>query len=181
MILGLAFSCSTKSNLKRPLKSQDPLDPRPKSSRPPVRRAIAIWHLLFPEKVQLQLRKIDKTKLKKTVSLDEITEFQLTKGQWQVVGFVMDGVEYESLNSSQHFLFRLKDRSQVYAGTMIFQCPKVGEEHFERLKKMKFFNRYYFKSHHTLCEMVVGSDLAGARAASEVLERPFPKRVLLGF
>lgn len=171
-VLLLVAACA----VKRPVKRRESQVKRPI----PVGKNLAIWQLLYPESVDLVLKRLNSNETK-TIETDGITEEALSSGTWHVVGFVLDGQKYESVNPAQQFIFRMRKKAHVYAGSMLFECPKVGEEHFDKLKNMKFFNRYYFKSNNTLCEMIVGSDLAGMRKEAEVLNHSLPKRVFIGF
>ncbi len=82
----------------------------------------------------------------------------LPSGEWWIKGFKFQGKTYEAMNTSQRATFRVHKNGYSYAGALLVQCPKVGQEHFEELKLMKFFNRYSFSSNQGLCEMVLGND-----------------------
>lgn len=157
LLITLIFSgCALRGPVGPVSDSKDAEITSGKSGKTTVKTK-AIFHVIAPLGIELLLYNLDH-KLEERLIVDKtLSEIGLQEGHWLVSGFVLNGKRYKVLNSSQRFIFRLKSKEATYAGSYIFQCPKVGQEHVSELKKMNFFNRYPFSSDQRLCEMVVGS------------------------
>lgn len=142
------------SHVKSPLKI-----PTVKRSTLRGTRNQVFWRLAGLGQVTLFVRGMENRP--KTVVLqlnDDIFFHPLASGEWYIQGFQINGVKYEATTSSQKAIFKVFKNSYSYAGALVIHCPKIGQEHFDELKPMKFFNRYIFASKKGLCEMVVGND-----------------------
>ena len=128
-----------------------------------------LWDLLNIEaKVKVTVLNLDNQKEMQLDLQYGVMTYELPPGTWQMMGFTLNGKKYETLLSSQNFVFKaIKDKT-VYAGSLVFQCPRVGPKYNILLKNHKFFNRYPFKNQKGLCELIVGNDFA-------TIQKIFPK------
>lgn len=132
---------------------------KPKYSRPaPLKKNVFVWEILSDSNVLLKVRNVVNRK-RQTLKLgpkDPTAELEI--GYWQVEGFSLNGETYSTPKGDLNFTFSSPQNSNVYAGTLIFGCPKVGNSYFSSLKKMKYFSRYEMRSGKKSCEMIVGND-----------------------
>lgn len=118
----------------------------------------AVWHLVEPMGLELVVRSVDKTK-RESITIDKtLSQVEMDPGDWQIIGFKLEGKQFETITAAKYFGFKLIPLKDSYAGSIIVGCPMVGEKHLPQMKKMKFFNRFTFKSGNSLCEMVVGNE-----------------------
>ena len=144
-------------------------------------KTTAIFHILRPLGIQLILTNVDEHLEKKVLMEKTLSKLDLVPGFWQVSGFIMDGQRYKITNTSMQFIFHLKKGKSTYAGSYIFQCPKVNQTHLKEMKKMNFFNRYPFNSKTGLCEVVIGSDFTNVSRVWVELDKTKHQPLELGF
>lgn len=121
------------------------------------------WELFSGAPLSLQLKNVD-SGARLTVILDKgLSLKNVPAGHWELTGFEEKGKSFVSMNISKKFVFRVKPKSNVYAGSILVGCPKINPSDFKLLREMKFFDRYPFSSASGICEMVVGNDFAGVR------------------
>jgi hypothetical protein len=147
----------------------------------PSSKTTAIFHILHPLGIQLILTNVDEHLEKKVLMEKTLSQLDLAPGFWQVSGFIMGGQRYKITNTSMQFIFHLKKGKSTYAGSYIFQCPKVGQAHLKEMKKMIFFNRYPFNSKKGLCEVVIGSDFRNVKRVWMELDKTKHHPLDLGF
>lgn len=141
----------------------------------------ALWQLIFPEELELVLVNLE-SKKKEVVQLESgLVRVGIGKGFWQVVGLRLNGQAFETMKTTDRFVIGVKKKATIYAGSVIVQCPTVGSEHFSELKKMKYFNRYHFRSQVGLCEMIVGNDFAGVKEVWKSHDESKNIPLVLGF
>jgi hypothetical protein len=147
-----------------------------------VRLSKAIWHLIEPLGLDIQVTSLDK-KIIETISIDKtISQVEMDPGEWQITGFTLEGKKFEILEHSKNFGFKLKKNSPAYAGSIIVQCPTVGKKYVSELKKMGFFNRLSFKNGNNLCEMVIGDQYKSVKKVWEKLSPDKKKaKITMGF
>lgn len=160
LILLILAACATpkqKGNIPRPGTS---ISKKSTDNSSPIRSGV-LWDLMNAEaRVRIVLLNLDNQKETQIDLQYGITTYDLPEGTWQMMGFTLNGKKYETLLSSQNFVFKaIKDKT-VYAGSLVFQCPRVGSKYNILLKNHKFFNRYPFKNQKGLCELIVGNDFA---------------------
>lgn len=125
----------------------------------------AVWSLLSHDQITLYLKNVDNGKNLSVIIERGISKRSVPVGHWEMTGFEQKGNTYLSLSTSKKFVFSMKPKVDVYAGSIVLGCPGITAVHFKHLKKMKFFNRYPFSStSHHLCELVVGNDIDGVRS-----------------
>lgn len=118
----------------------------------------SVWDLLSEQKIILHLVNVDKGTLLK-ISLDGgIERKAVPPGHWELTGFELKGKKYLSSALSKKYVLNMKPRAEIYAGSLVADCPKVSRKDFQHLKKMKFFNRYSFNHQDQICEIVIGND-----------------------
>lgn len=154
LILGACTHRKTESSHSTTPSSTE----KPKIFRPQKAPLTSgVFHIIHPERVELVLQNLGTKKVKKLIFNDSLSQIELAPGHWQVNGFSINGQDFEQMNTSKKFIFQIKTKKTTYAGSYIFQCPKVTGEYLREMKKMTFFNRYPFRSKTGLCELVVGS------------------------
>jgi hypothetical protein len=187
--LTLLSSCSVlKSKSAMPPGKKEPKTraaapvSTPETAPKKVRLSKAIWHLIEPLGLEIQVTSLDK-KLIETITIDKtISQVEMDPGDWQITGFTLDGKKFEILEHSKNFGFKLKKNAPAYAGSIIVQCPTVGKTYVEELKKMSFFNRLSFKNGNNLCEMVVGDQYKTVKKVWENLSPDKKKtKITMGF
>lgn len=125
----------------------------------------AIWDLLSEQKIILHLNNVDKASPLKITLLHGIERKEVPVGHWELVGFEFKGKKYFSSGTSKRYVLNMKPKTDIYAGSLVVDCPKVSAKDFHLLKKMKFFNRYTFSRNGDNCEIVVGNDFDRVRSA----------------
>lgn len=113
--------------------------------------------MIHPVGVELLLINLESKKSLKLTLHDSLSQIEIPPGHWQVNGLIQSGQRFELMNTSKKFVFLSKKKKTTYAGSYIFECPKVSGQYLREMKKMIFFNRYPFRSKTRLCELVVGS------------------------
>jgi hypothetical protein len=142
------------TSVKKPIVLPQRKNVRRKSLRHQV-----FWRLVHVQEITLILEPLDsKNKSRSLVLNQDVFYHSLPAGEWWIRGLKFKGEVFEAMNTSQRATFRVHKDSYSYAGALLVQCPKVGQDHFEELKLMKFFNRYSFSSDRGLCEIVLGND-----------------------
>lgn len=156
-LIFLLIGCSTRPVGETSPEVQKPIERVEKTSEP--RPAVLSEHLSSAA-LTLQFRNIDDSKKSFTLNLEEkYTYKDLPQGHWELTGFAMEGKSFTSLNSSKKFVLSIKKKNiSSYAGSYLVGCPRVKGDQLKLLKPMKFFNRYSFKGHNELCELVVGDN-----------------------
>lgn len=124
-----------------------------------------VWNLLNGQQVTLQLKNVDTGNNLTVIIENGLSQTQLTPGHWELTGFEESGKSFLSMNISKKFVFRMKPKTNVYAGSIVIGCPKIAPTDFKLLRDMKFFYRYPFSAASGLCELVVGDDFARVRAS----------------
>jgi hypothetical protein len=141
----------------------------------------AVWELLSGEQVTLQMKNLDNGKNLTVIIEKGISHRSVTPGHWELTGFEENGTSYVSMNTSKKFVFRRKEKTNVYAGSIVIGCPKIAATDFKLLKQMKFFNRYPFSSTSGLCEVVVGNDFAWVKSQFKKVQKNKKLNLILGF
>lgn len=141
----------------------------------------AVFHIVAPLNIELILTNMETKKVETFLMDKTLSQIGIKPGHWQVSGFILNGQRYELLNAGKRFVFRTKKKKITYAGSYIFQCPKVNQSHLKDMKKMSFFNRYPFRTQSNLCEMVVGSDYKNVNRVWMELNKPKYGKLTLGF
>lgn len=145
--------CSHQKTESTPISTETPKIFRP--ARAPL--TSGVFHIIHPVDVEISFQNVETKKIKKLIFKDALSQVEMPAGHWQVNGFSIGGQSFELMNTSKKFIFLIKTKKTTYAGSYIFQCPKVSGEYLREMKKMTFFNRYPFRSKTGLCELVVGS------------------------
>jgi hypothetical protein len=118
----------------------------------------AIFHLIAPQEVELFLMQEGSNK-EESITIDKtLSQMEMPHGYWEIVGFKLDHKIYRLNKLKKKFIFHLKKDKISYVGSYILDCSFDKKNYFSDLKKMNFFNIYYYSSDNSLCEMVVGSD-----------------------
>lgn len=120
----------------------------------------AVWELLNINQLSLQLKNVDGGNNLTLIIEKGISQKEVPPGDWELTGFEEDGTSYISMKTSKKFVFRMKAKTDVYAGSILIGCPKIATQDLRLLRDMKFFNRYPFSSSVGLCELIVGNDFA---------------------
>lgn len=123
----------------------------------------AVWELLSDRQVTLMFKDIDTGKNLSVIAEEGVSVKAVPPGHWELTGFEKEGRTFVSMNTAKKFVFRMKPKSNTYAGTYLISCPAVSEKDYKFLKKLKFYNRYPFSSDKGLCEVAVGSDYLSVR------------------
>ena len=148
-------------------EAQKPRAGGPDKAKEAISRNGGVWELLTGKQLTLQFKEVDSGN-NLTIIIDEgISERPVPAGHWELTGFEENGHSFVSMNTSKKFIFTMKGKSSVYAGSIVIGCPRLQSSQFKLLKKMKFFNRYPFSSSQGLCELVIGNDLSGVRTAGK--------------
>lgn len=140
----------------------------------------AVWSLLSHDQLTLHLKNVDNGKNLSVILGRGISKHSVPEGHWEIAGFEQNGKTFLSLSTSKKFVFNMKPKVDVYAGSIILDCPTVTAVHFKHLKRMKFFNRYPFSSSHHLCELVVGNDIEGVRSEVKKLHKSKKLKLIQG-
>ncbi len=174
LILLIFNACSTqRENIKLPEEASQV------KSRVEVG---AVWSLLSHDQITLHLKNVDNGKNLSVIIERGISKRSVPVGHWELTGFEQEGNTYLSLSTSKKFVFSMKPKVDVYAGSIILGCPAITGAHFKHLKKMKFFNRYPFSStSHHLCELVVGNDIDSIRFELKKTHKSKKLKLLQGF
>jgi hypothetical protein len=162
VILSGCASYRTKGPVEAVSKSNQPKRIEPTETKGPAvpPSSGALWEILGEEQIALQLKNVDDgTNL--TVNLTKgFSTTPLPGVHWELTGVEEAGKSFLSMNTSKKFVFSMKQKKNVYAGSIVIGCPKIAPTNFKLLKEMKFFNRYPFSSSTGLCELVVGNNFA---------------------
>lgn len=178
-ILFILISCAHKKSASTPTHTVS--SPEIQSKPKEIGKTRAIFHVIGPLGIELILLNI-KSQTEEIVLMDKtLSQLELEPGHWQVAGFILDGIRFNIMNTSKHFIFKLKKDQSTYVGSYIFQCPKVNETHLADMKKMNFFNRYPFSSDKRLCELVVGSDFDKVKKVWKNIDKSKLRPLSLGF
>lgn len=141
----------------------------------------AVWSLLSHDQITLYLKNVDNGKNLSVIIERGISKRSVPVGHWEITGFEQNGKTYLSLSTSKKFVFGMKPKVDVYAGSIVLGCPNISAAHFKHLKRMKFFNRYPFSSSsHQLCELVVGNDIEGIRAELKKVHKSKTLKLIQG-
>ena len=146
-----------------------------------VGKTRAVFHIVEPLGIQLVLVNVEEHTEEIVLMDKNLSQLYLKPGFWQITGFVLNGKKYKTMNTSKQFIFHLKKDKVTYAGTYIFQCPKVNQTHLNEMKKMNFFNRYPFANKAGLCELVVGSDFKNVKRIWTKVDKVEQRLIELGF
>jgi len=141
----------------------------------------AVWSLLSHDRLTLHFKNVDNGKNLSVIIERGISKRSVPVGHWEMTGFEQKGNTYLSLSTSKKFVFNMKPKVDVYAGSIVIGCPSVTAANFKHLKKMKFFNRYPFSSSsHHLCELVVGNDIEGVRSELKKVHKSKKLKLIQG-
>lgn len=176
LLIGLLVGCATQVRpIYSPAKRErEPVVQSKSIKNPSKPDSQALFQWLSPLGVQLLVQNLKTKEISTLLIEDSLFIISLEPGDWQIDGFILNDQKFHLMNTSQKFVFNIKKNKTTYAGSIVVQCPKIGEDYFPTLKKMKFFNRYYFSSNEGLCEMVVGNDYKGVK-------RSYSKTLIMGF
>lgn len=137
-----------------------------------------LWELLNTEgKIKVFLLNLDNQKEAQIDLENGPQTYEISEGTWQIMAFVLKAKRYDTLLSSQNFVFKAVKGKTVYAGSLVFQCPRVGSKYNSLLKSHKYFNRYPFKNQKGLCELIVGNDFANIQ---KILSKSRKSSLILG-
>lgn len=141
----------------------------------------ALWEVLNSEQVSLQLKNVDSGK-NLTVNLAKgLSTSPVPVGHWEITGFEENGKSFLSMNISKKFVFRMKAKNNVYAGSIVIGCPQIASTDLKLLKEMNFYNRYPFSSASGLCEMVIGDNFARVRKTLKKSSKNKKLNLIMGF
>lgn len=147
-----------------------------------VLKTPVVWHLIDPLGMELKLLNIDNKKEETFKVEGALSQIELPIGHWQIIGFKVNGGDfYNVLNTSERFIFNVKNNKRTYGGSLLVQCPKIGTQFHSELKEMSFFNRYYFGSSQNLCEMIVGNKFSSVKRALDNLDKKAKLPLVRGF
>lgn len=141
----------------------------------------AVWEYLSGDKLTLQFKNIDNGSNLTVIIEKGISERTVEAGHWELTGFEKKGTSYVSMNTSKKFVFRMSDKNNVYAGSIVIGCPQITSGDNKHLKRMKFFNRYPFSTSSGLCEVIVGNDFIGVREKLKKMRKNKKLNLILGF
>lgn len=161
----------TEQKVRRPVKKSQ-------TKRPS--KGNAVWHLVYPQSVELLL--VHESGDSELIRIDtRLSDLNLSPGNWHIQGVVSEGLEYEALEQESKFDFKIHPKGPSYVGSFFIECPGVKKKNLSEVRKMEFFHRYKFTSLHGTCEMVVGNDLKRVRRAWSRLEKVPASRLRLAF
>lgn len=141
-----------------------------------------VWELLDRDQITLQFKNVDDPVNVFTLIIEKgITKNAFPHGHWELTGFEEGGRSFTSMNTTKKFVFRMKPKVNVYAGSLMIGCPTILPADFKLLKKMKFFNRYPFGGTSGLCEMVIGDNFAEVKTALRKSQKSSKLNIVIGF
>lgn len=187
LILLILASCATRNPPVEPKNGNSTKTESSESKTLPpkidkVLKTPVVWHLIDPVGIELKLLNIDDQKEEIIKIETSLSQVELPIGHWQIVGFkILGGEPYNVLNTSERFIFKVKNNKRTYGGSLLVQCPKIGTQFHSELKEMSFFNRYYFSSSQNLCEMIVGNKFKSVKRALEALDKKSKLPLIQGF
>lgn len=174
-LLFVIFGCAAFNKTTAPVVVPENVS-KEKENRPQIQNQKgAIWELISHYSMTLRLQNVDDGTSLQVIIENGISERPIPAGHWELAGFEESGKSYFSMNTTRKFIFTMKKKSQVYAGSIILGCPKLQPHQYKLLKKMKFFNRYPFSSSDGLCELVIGNDYNGIKKELKL------KKLIMGF
>lgn len=185
LILGLIFfvsGCALQNN--QSVVEKVPTErsvPRSAPKEASVLNIGVVWDLLSEEAMTLQFTNVDNKKNLSITLHKGINVFTVSPGHWELTGHEQNGISFKSMNISKKFVMRVKPKALVYGGSVLTGCPTIGNDDFKLLKTMSFFNRYPFNSDHSICELVVGNDLAGVRSSLRYSRKNKKLNLVMGF
>lgn len=141
----------------------------------------ALWEILGEEQITLQLKNVDDGTALIVNLAKGLSTTPVPAGHWELTGFEQANVSFVSMNTSKKFVFSMKQKKNVYAGSIVIGCPKIAPTDFKLLKEMKFFNRYPFSSSTGLCELVVGNNFAKVQSILKKTSKSKKLNLVLGF
>ncbi|HXH30089.1 MAG TPA: hypothetical protein VNJ01_04700 [Bacteriovoracaceae bacterium] len=142
--------------------------------------ASAIWNL-HTQDIGLILKSLETGEMISLELETGVNQENVPEGEWSISSFTLAGTGYYARAESAAVNFTVKPESHVYAGSLVIACPSVGKEHLVSLKKMRYFNRYSFKSQQRgLCELIVGNDFAKVTRTLKKDPKTKDLNVLLG-
>lgn len=141
----------------------------------------ALWEILGEEQITLQLKNVDNGTALIVNLAKGLSTTPVPAGHWELTGFEQANVSFVSMNTSKKFVFSMKQKKNVYAGSIVIGCPKIAPTDFKLLKAMKFFNRYPFSSSTGLCELVVGNNFAKVQSIMKKTSKSKKLNLVLGF
>jgi hypothetical protein len=175
LIYLLLTACATQ----KPVVKSAPKAKTAKKSVEAIQTKGVLFELLNANAtVKLTLLNLDTQKEVEMILESGMEIQELKSGNWQIMGFVLREKFYETLLTSQHFVFKVLKGNINYGGSLVFQCPRVNAKYNGLLKTHKFFNRYPFKNKKGLCEMIVGNDFANVQ---KKLHKTQKSPLILGF
>lgn len=125
----------------------------------------AFWDLLSGQKIIIHLTSVDNRSPLKIPLKTGLEKRAVPVGHWELVGFEVNGRKYASTGTSRKYILNMKPNADIYAGSLIVECPVVSNKYYSLLKKMKFFNRYNFSMGEGNCEIVIGNDFDRVRSS----------------
>ena len=155
--------------------------PRSTPKEAPVLNIGVAWELLSEDDMTLQFTNLDTRKHLSITLHKGINVFPVSPGHWELTGHEQNGISFKSMNISKKFVMRVKPKALVYGGSVMVGCPTIGNDDFKLLKTMSFFNRYPFNSDNSICELVVGNDLAGVRSSLRYSRKNKKLNLVMGF
>lgn len=168
-------------------KSTPAPKPRVQGSRPAPKleegekESGVVWELRTGQQVTLQLKNLDNGSHFTVIIQEGVSFKSIPDGHWELTGFEENGKSFVSMNSTKKFIFRMKKKAVVYAGSIVTGCPVIDPRDLRLLKSMKFFNRYPFSSSLGLCEMVIGNDYESVKALFSKAHKNKKLKLTLGF
>jgi len=141
----------------------------------------ALWEILGEEQLVLQLKNVDDGNALIVNLSKGLSTTPVPAGHWELTGFEQSNQSFVSMNTSKKFVFSMKQKKNVYAGSIVIGCPKIAPGDFKLLKEMKFFNRYPFSSTTGLCELVVGNNFAKVQSILKKTSKNKKLNLVLGF
>jgi hypothetical protein len=193
IILSLSFtSCSSyhsapdvtskpSSNIKTNKGSRKKSTTSSSTKSNPIRRPLAVWEFLLEGDIQLQFKNVDNDSNLTIIIHEGLTKRFVPVGHWELKGFIRSDKSFISLNTSKKFVMRVPKNKNVYAGSIIVECPKVTSEKMGLIKSMKFFNRYPFSSSKGLCEIIVGDNYNKVQSKLKNTKKINRLNLIMGF
>lgn len=141
----------------------------------------ALWEVLNSEQVSLQLKNVDNGKNLTVILGRGLSTSPVPAGHWEITGFEENGKTFFAMNISKKFVFLMKAKNNVYAGSIVIGCPQIASTDLKLLKEMNFYNRYPFSSASGLCEMVIGDNFARVRSILKKSSKNKKLKLVMGF
>lgn len=166
---------STSRTVK--LKTTTPLPAKPIKE---IKSGV-VWEVLSDKSLTLQFTNVDTESYMTVVIEKGLSKRSFPVGHWELTGFEENGNSFLSMNTSKKFVFRSKEKSLNYGGTILVGCPSISKDSIGILKQMKFFNRYPFSGTSGICEVVIGDNFEAVLSELKKSQRSKKLSLIMGF